>query len=155
MLTLALAIVVAAASPSPSPPTTATIVVSGSTNTLPYKIVVQANGSASVEVRGRAPAVKKLSSAAAKSFFEDLHAAAPVDAIKTQPCMKSASFGTTTHVLYDGKQSPDLSCATGDAAQRVNADINAITSELDVSTLKRPGDDPEMFPQPTPTPPKV
>ena len=152
---LSLALLAAIASPSPAPPGTATIVVSGSTNTLPYQIVVQSNGSASVEIRGRASAVKKLSSGAVKSFFEDLHSAAPVDAIKTQPCMKSASFGTTTHVLYDGKQSPDLSCATGDAAQRLSADVNAITSELDVNTLKRQGDEPAMFPQPTPTPPKV
>jgi len=114
-----------------TPSDQATIVNSGSTNSAGYTIVVSPDGKASVSVAPRtgvaaAPKSFTLATATATRFFNDLAAARKAN-IATVPCMKSASFGSTTKVTWQGWTSPDLSCpakdATGDA---LTSDVDAI-----------------------------
>jgi hypothetical protein len=103
-----------------SPTDTATIVNSGSTNSYGYSIQVWSNGKASAtlqEKNGAAAASPKaftLTPAAVARFFADLEAARKENA-QSVPCMKSVSFGTTTHITWQGWVSPDLSCPAKDA----------------------------------------
>jgi hypothetical protein len=138
----------ASASPAPQPKGTsfpagaAVIINSGSTNTAPYHIVVLPDGTARIEMKAVDTVTKTLSPATVKAFFADIRAAMPLDVIKTEPCMKSASFGTSTFVRYEGKQSPDLGCSSGSAAERLGADVEKITAELGVNALRSFGTHP-------------
>ena len=112
---------------------------SGSTNTLGYRIELHPDGSATVAmVRGpsASPSPAKsftVPSGLAKQFFTDLAAARQAKTV-TQPCMKSASFGSSTYVAWQGWRSPDLSCPPGDAAGKalVN-DVEEIRKAAGVS----------------------
>lgn len=112
---LAIAALVAA-----SPTDTATIVNSGSTNTYGYSIVVWSNGKASATLRERggaaagSPKAFTVPAATVARFFADLAAARKGNA-QSAGCMKSASFGTTVHVTWQGWVSPDLSCQQSDS----------------------------------------
>ena len=128
-----------------APPDSAVIVNSGSTNTIGYSIEVWSDGKASVTMQGRgsAPSTPKaftVSAATAERFFADLAAARKGNAT-TAPCMKSASFGTSTHVKWQGWVSPDLSCppksSLGDALVR---DVDAIHQAAGVAAapLRQP-----------------
>jgi len=157
---LALMLLAAAtASPAPEPKGTAVaasaavIINSGSTNTAPYKIVVTPDGTARIQMQAVDTVTKTLSEATVKSFFSDIRAAMPLDAINMQPCMKSASFGTSTFVRFEAKQTPDLQCASGSAAERLSADVEKITAELGVNALRSFGAHPVHALQgPTPKP---
>ncbi|MBV8491007.1 MAG: hypothetical protein JO199_10815 [Candidatus Eremiobacteraeota bacterium] len=64
--------------------------------------------------------------ATAKKFFADVRAARDGKA-SSEPCMKSASFGTSTHVTWHGWTSPDLDCPpAGPLATALAADVDAI-----------------------------
>ena len=155
---LMLMALLAATTPAPQPEDTSVpkdavvIVNSGSTNTASYRIVVAPSGRAQILIAEQEPAAKTLSSATTETLFRDVKAAMPLDTIKTEPCMKSASFGTTTRVRYGGKQSPDLSCSTGAAAARLSADVDKVTTELAVAPLRRPGGAPHAIVAPSPKP---
>jgi hypothetical protein len=101
-----------------SAPDGAVIVDSGSTNSLGYKIEVWSDGRATLAARGNGtqPAAKSftMSQTAIARFFADLKAARDGKATGV-PCMKSASFGTTTRVYWHGWMSPDLDCPAGNA----------------------------------------
>jgi hypothetical protein len=155
----ALMVLLASASSSPAPveaaipPDAAVIINSGSTNTAPYRIVVRPDGSVHVELQAQAPQAKTLSTATATAFFKDLKSAMPLDGLQTEPCVKSASFGTSTYVQYQGTKTPDLACATGDAAKRLSADVNNITSELKINAFRNfQGGANHVLPEPSPTP---
>ncbi len=115
-LAIGLAIALVAAAPRDS----AVIVDSGSTNTQGYKIQVWSDGTASITPADRfgtaQGAAKPFSvpASTATRFFADL-AAARKGAAAGEPCMKSASFGTTTHVVWHGWTSPDLDCPAANA----------------------------------------
>lgn len=119
-LLVALVTTTAAAAGASSSPDGAVIVDSGSTNTLGYKIQIWSNAKATVVTQNRLgttqAAVKPFTvpSSVATRFFADLQAARKGHA-KGVPCMKSASFGTTTRVTWHGWMSPDLDCPPGDA----------------------------------------
>ncbi len=105
----------------------AVIAVSGSTNTLGYTISVASDGSATMTVAGR-PSAKKFNVDAATTarFFADLSAARKGKAVSV-PCMKSASFGTTTRVTWQGWVSPDLDCPPkDDLGSALVTDVEAI-----------------------------
>jgi hypothetical protein len=121
-------------------PDSAKIVDSGSTNTSGYTIVVQSNGSASVTVQQNAtesssPKPFTLSQATATRFFADLAAAKKGNATAV-PCMKSASFGTTLRITWQGWTSPDLSCPPKDSlgAALIN-DVQAIREASGIGNL--------------------
>jgi hypothetical protein len=127
-----------------SPPDTAQIVNSGSTNTLGYTIRVSSDGKASLELQGGSaastPKPFTLSADLATRFFADLAAARKGNAV-TVPCMKSASFGTSTHVSWQGWKSPDLSCPPKDSlGEALVKDIDGIRQAAGVSVapLRRP-----------------
>lgn len=105
----------------------AVITVSGSTNTQPYTISVSSDGSATVMVAGASTAKHVTVPAAATArFFADLQAARKGNAASV-PCMKSVSFGTTTHVTWQGWVSPDLDCPPkDDLGSALVADVEAI-----------------------------
>lgn len=113
-------------------PDSATISNSGSTNTAAFTISVASDGNSSVTMTSRAGAPQggprsfTVPADLSQKFFADLAAAknanyAPV------PCMKSASFGTTTRVTWQGWTSFDVSCPpAGDAARALVDDVNKI-----------------------------
>ncbi|HTX60195.1 MAG TPA: hypothetical protein VMH02_11045 [Verrucomicrobiae bacterium] len=142
-LTFALAAAAAAGADAAG---SATIVNSGSTNFAGWKIAVTPAGAATLVIArrgvpeaGATPKPFAVSAAVAAQFFKDL-AAAKAQGASVEPCMKSASFGSTTHVTWGSWSSPDLSCPpASDTATALSADIDAIrkASGLDTSQLHR------------------
>lgn len=107
-----------------------------------YKIDVWSDGSAQIELQSRMSAVHgspkafSISSSVATRFFADLKAARNGNAVGT-PCMKSASFGTWTHVTWHGWISPDLDCPAGNGLMvSLVSDVNAIRSASGVQTMQ-------------------
>jgi len=123
---LAIASCVAAA-----PIDTAVIVNSGSTNSYGYTIHLSSDGKATValQARGAAPGTPKpftVPAATTATFFSDLAAARKGDAT-TVPCMKSASFGSSVHISWQGWTSPDLTCPPKDSlGDALITDVGAI-----------------------------
>jgi hypothetical protein len=124
-----------------APPDSAVIVNSGSTNSYGYTIQISSDGKGTVTLQNRggaaAHAAKPFTAPAATvaRFFADLSAARKGNAT-TAPCMKSASFGTSTHITWQGWTSPDLGCppsgALGDALVR---DVDAIRQAAGISAF--------------------
>ncbi|MBV9718514.1 MAG: hypothetical protein JOZ77_04300 [Candidatus Eremiobacteraeota bacterium] len=128
-LTLLLAIVACMAA---APADRAVIVNSGSTNAYGYTISVSSDGKASVTLQNKggaaASAAKAFTvpAATAARFFRDLAAARKANTA-TAPCMKSVSFGSSTHVTWQGWTSPDLTCPPQDnVGQALVNDVDAI-----------------------------
>ena len=102
----------------------AVIVNSGSTNTVGYSITVWSDGQASLTTQNRDASATgqakpfTVPASTAARFFTDLATAKSTNAV-TVPCMKSASFGSSMHVKWQGWVSPDLECpaktSAGDA----------------------------------------
>jgi hypothetical protein len=106
----------------------AAIVNSGSTNAPGYRIVVSPDGAATVR---QGVTVKRLSLPlqATRAFFHDLTIAQPLRALRAAGCMKSTSFGTTTHIEWHGQSTPDLSCPSSNVAiLRLRHDVEVIDS---------------------------
>jgi hypothetical protein len=109
----------------------AVIINSGSTNAPGFRIEVSRSGEAvytpvprragQMSEAAAKPRNHRIPSSLVKRFFADLGAQKPLSALPAQGCMKSASFGTTLVVEYQGARSPDLSC--GD---RGNAGFKAL-----------------------------
>lgn len=119
----------------------ATIVDSGSTNTVGFALNVWSDGNADVVSRTRmgtdrgTPRSFTIPSSLATTFFTDLKAARDGNATGVH-CMKSASFGTSTHITWHDWQSPDLDCPAGDAlTQALIRDVSAIRNAGNVQTL--------------------
>ncbi|MGC1379844.1 MAG: hypothetical protein WA814_02330 [Candidatus Baltobacteraceae bacterium] len=124
----------------------AVIVDSGSTNTQGYKIQVWSDNTASITMQSRAGAAESTPKAfnvpaeTAAKLFADL-AAARKARVTSGPCMKSASFGTTTHVTWQDWVSPDLDCPPNDAlTAALVKDVEAIrqASGLNSLPIRRP-----------------
>jgi hypothetical protein len=137
----------------------ATIVDSGSTNTAGYTIDVWSDGSASMTYQNRLNDVQPastsftISSALAKRFFADVKAARNANAA-VEHCMKSASFGTATHVRWHGWTSPDLDCPPDDKASTALVDdVGAIRKAGNVGAAPLrgfPGGPPRIIVSPLP-----
>lgn len=91
---------------------------SGSTNAAGFGIVVHPDGTADVADATSGMQHKIVGRAQTKWLFAHLGAARPFADLHAGGCMKSASFGTTTTISYDGATTPDLSCAAGDPSVR-------------------------------------
>jgi hypothetical protein len=90
----------------------ATVNVSGSTNSLPYSITIFMDGSATMSIKGGSTKNFKPGSVDAKTLKTLLQNVGDVSQLtSSQPCIKSASFGTVTLITYNGKTSQDISCA--------------------------------------------
>ena len=97
-------------------PDSATIVNSGSTNIVGYTIVIRSDGSGTATLQHAAVGKPfHVASATVAKFFADLAAAR-----RAKPgeggCMKSASFGSSTHISWQGWTSTDLECPGPNAA---------------------------------------
>jgi hypothetical protein len=119
----------------PVAPGEALILKSNSTNTAGYRLRIFADGWTTLQ-QGDAPSRKRVPMVLVRRFFADLSAAGPVDRIAAQRCMKSASFGTTLRIVYEGKMSPDVSCPGG--AQQLAQDALALADAAGVSLAPRP-----------------
>lgn len=117
----------------------AVITNSGSTNAYGYTITVTPDGKATVamQAKGAAPSAAKpftVPSATITKFFDDLAAARKAN-IASVPCMKSVSFGSTTHVAWQGWQSPDLDCPPkDDLGTALLNDVDAIRKASGISS---------------------
>ena len=100
----------------PTPTSAATpgpvlVSVSASTNTSAYTILLQQSDSATYTQSGGQAEPATVPAADATQFFNDLNANTPVSGVQTlTACVKSASFGTTTTLVYEGSTSGDISC---------------------------------------------
>ncbi|MHC5676964.1 hypothetical protein [Nostoc sp.] len=120
------------------------IINSGSTNTCQYIIRVLPSGKATYTVCNRKGAGEIKVNTAMK-FFNDISAAQPLSKLPYKPCVKSASFGTSTEVSYQGKKSPDISCSTNDyRVTNLYSDTNSIQNELKFSTFRTSGGNPSL-----------
>ncbi len=121
----------------PTAPNVAVIVNSGSTNTAGYQLTVDEDGTVAL-VQGDVTLKKRVSMQLVMRFFADLRAAGPVDKIPAAMCMKSASFGTATRVLYRGKTSPDVSCPSpSEQGRMLEVDAQSLADAAGVSILPR------------------
>jgi hypothetical protein len=113
-------------------PADAVIRNSGSTNTAGYAIVVHPDYSADVYVAGEVEH-KSVAAPQAKWLFEKLQAAMPFGRLGAERCMKSASFGSSTTIAYEGSVTPDLSCGgSSDAERELSRTAGVIVNQLGV-----------------------
>lgn len=111
-----------------------TILNSGSTNSAPFQLVARADGTATFTIEGRPPEKRTLPVASVREFLLDLKASIPFEASKGG-CMKSASFGSSTYVIYHGHRSPDISCGNTLRERTLMTDVNRIALEAKIPTL--------------------
>ncbi|MBW4624757.1 MAG: hypothetical protein KME49_04405 [Brasilonema octagenarum HA4186-MV1] len=109
---------------------------SASTNTCPYTISVLPGGAATYTVCNKT-GKGEVSSGLSKRFFEDIKTAQPLENVPFTPCVKSASFGTTTKVKYKEQTSPDISCPSFDSrVTDLYEDTIKIQQQLGFSTKR-------------------
>ncbi len=115
-----------------------TIVNSGSTNTAGYTIVVHPDFSADVTADG-ATETKSVAAPQGRWLFAKVRAAMPLGQLPGERCMKSASFGSSTTISYDGQRTPDLQCG-GDATMReLLRTANVIVEQLQIPLRRMRG----------------
>jgi hypothetical protein len=106
----------------------ATVTVSGSTNTLPYSIMIFADGSATLSYEAQAALNLKPKAAETEKFGPGSVDVKTLQALlqnvgdvslltEGQPCGKPVSFATTKRITYHGKTSGDISCPSKDWPQ--------------------------------------
>jgi hypothetical protein len=115
------------------------IVNSGSTNFLGFNLILAEDGEAKVK-QGNSTSQRDLPQNFTARLFTDLRAAGALDALPQSRCMKSASFGTTTRILYRGKTSPDVSCPSPNPLlQRLAIDVMSLLEAANISAMPRRG----------------
>jgi len=137
----------------PVPKDAAVILNTGSTNAAGYRIVLQRSGDAEY-VWGARRATATVDKAIATKFFADAAHGMPLSKLLVAPCMKSASFGTSTFVWWRGQRSPDLSCPTDWRSSHLHDDALAVAKALGIDRLQPvylPTGEPRK-PMSTPTP---
>ncbi|CAF3803997.1 unnamed protein product [Rotaria sp. Silwood1] len=128
------------------------IINSGSTNTNGYAIELHREGIVKWSVTHRGHQISsttpstpsstttqmsiRLPSALVISVFQALQQASPLNQYPPIFCIKSVSFGTTLHVIYNGQQSPDLDCPLEDSRLiSLNKAVREVISFLHINTL--------------------
>lgn len=137
----------------PVPRGAAVILNTGSTNAPGYRIVLQRSGSAEY-VWGAHRATATIGNPLALKFFADAQVGMPLSQLHVAPCMKSASFGTSTFVWWRGQRSPDLSCPTDTRSSHLYDDALAVAKALAIgggAPVYLPTGEPRK-PIPTPSP---
>ncbi len=117
------------------------IIDSGSTNTCPFTISVLPLGKVTYTVCNRKGA-GEIKVKTAMKFFNDILAAKPLSKLPSklpvyESCFKSASFGTSIQVKYQGQKSPDISCPNSKVIN-LESDVYSIENELNLSTYRIP-----------------
>ncbi|MEH2389258.1 MAG: hypothetical protein V7K14_26525 [Nostoc sp.] len=113
------------------------IIDSGSTNTCPFTISVLPLGKVTYTICNSKGA-GGIKVKTAMKFFNDILAAKPLSKLPVYDlCVKSASFGTSIEVKYQGQTSPDISCP-GQNSKVINleSDVYSIENELNLSTTR-------------------
>jgi hypothetical protein len=130
-------------------PEDAVIRNSGSTNAAGYTIVVHRDGSAEIDQGGVAEHAT-LARPQTEWLFAKLQADAPISNLVSAHCMRSMSFGSTTHVTYRGATTGDLGCTFDPAARELKRTVDVVTAQLGVTQrFRRPI---LRFQPPTPPP---
>lgn len=62
-------------------------------------------------------------------FFQDVASQMPLSKLKHGHCLKSASFGSSTYIVYKEEESPDIQCLTK-GSRRLYKDYTAILRSL-------------------------
>jgi hypothetical protein len=113
------------------------IVNSGSTNFQGFSLTLAEDGEAKLK-QDNSTFQKDLPQTVTARLFADLRAAGALDALPQSRCMKSASFGTTTHISYRGKTSPDVSCPSPNPIlRRLAIDVMSLLDAANISTIPR------------------
>lgn len=120
--------------PLPAGPHLALIVDSGSTNAAGYEILVRDDGWTTATTAGGTTR-RRIDRALARRFVGEVRAAAPVDRLAAGQCMKSASFGSTLTIAFDGRRSPDLSCGDDPQTSALVRDAHAIATASAIGTV--------------------
>ncbi len=131
----------ASPSPSPAPCPTSTntgsgvlICQSSATNVKGYYVLLQTSGAAMVSLDGSPTTSATASASYTAQLFSDLNANTPVVDVTTYgPCTKSASFGTSTTVTYEGYTTGDISCPAPSSPAPVTTiytDVQNVESSL-------------------------
>lgn len=136
----------------------AVITNSGSTNTAGYSIKVWSDGTGQVDLRGGGTRAISLDVDLVNKFFTDVKAARANPGTPGH-CMKSASFGTTTVVLWHNYQSTDLQCppftsdvmALGADVRNIQAAANLASPPRRIRLPLEPRKIPMATPEATPT----
>jgi hypothetical protein len=133
--------------------TQADIVNSGSTNSRGYVLHVERSGSILVDAQdGAGPHSASTSPDLAGRLFDALAAAQPFSELPLGRCMKSASFGYSVRIRYDGETTPDLTCAISEEEKTLASLATEIARDARVSNfvLRRRPIAPLRTPFPTP-----
>lgn len=115
---------------------------SGSTNFSGYTIKVWSDGQTWAVHSNRAgtavgtPISGHIPANLAQTFLNDAQQARK-NRVISEHCMKSASFGTVTSVLYHGWTSPDLECPGGGFVVALGADAHKIAALLQIEGGRR------------------
>ena len=88
----------------------ATIIDTGSTNRAGLRVTIDTEGHATVEAPGGEVRRAQLPQDMCRQFLENVKASSPLNALPARHCFKSASFGSSLFVEFNGARSPDLSC---------------------------------------------
>jgi hypothetical protein len=118
----------------------ATITNSGSTNTAGWTMRVWSDGHGDLVILpGEKPATPALHTFAAPAvlasqFFADVKAAHDANSLGIINCMKTASFGSSTTVLWHGWNSRDFSCPQGTRPiAKVAADVRRLETAAGIT----------------------
>ena len=128
---------VSAKSPTPD----VLIVNSGSNNTLAYTIDVSRSGTATYQTENGSGSAS-LSNGMVHKLYSDIANGRPLAQLPSSNCLKSAGFGTFTHISFGSERTPDVSCPGNDITAALFRDAKAIAAVLGVSDIPR---------QPSPT----
>lgn len=153
MMGMAASLAVAAAAPRLDG---AVIATSRSTNTAAYHIKLWSDGHAQL-IRGSTTTPFHVSEHLADRFFRDVKAARANPGTPGH-CMKSASFGTTTTVLWHRWSSSDLQCppftapmtALAADVRGVQSAVNLASTQYRIPLPREPRMQPRMNPTPSP-----
>ena len=102
---------------------------SGSTNTLPFNITINTDGSGTLNVNNT---TKQFSAGTLnyQGLISDIQAV-PSLSFPPQGCMKSASFGVTITLSFNGQTSGDLTCPpSATSYQTLKNDVNNVIAQV-------------------------
>ena len=122
------------------------IVNSGSSNTAGYVIELLEDGTVTLTVAPRRqpilsstqsnPTRASISPDLVNQLRQSVEQALPFDQYTSRFCIKSVSFGTALHLIYQNQQSPDLNCPLEDGRLvSLNKVVREVISVLHINTL--------------------
>ncbi len=108
---------------------------SGSTNTFGYRILIRPDATVYVLQNGTMHRTTA-NLADVAHFLAAVKAAGPLSAMTSGHCMRSASFGSSTHITYQGESTGDVTCGAGPAAQDLAAEAQTIVQDVGIPRFR-------------------